>query len=1049
MKHIVPTKKGACCLLLWVAFLITHVSHAQDRRVTGRVLSGKDQQPIPGVNILVKNTQLGTTTDANGAFSLNIPGNATIVFSAIGFAGQEVAIGNQSQVNVTLTESSQNLSEVIVTALGIRKESKRLGYATATVDPNQLTTNRTANFANALQGKVAGLNVTAPQTGPGGTSKIRIRGQSSFKGDNSPLIIVNGVPINNSNFSTRNGDTEGTSSAGSSASDGGDGLQSINPDDIETMTVLKGSTAAALYGFRAKDGAILITTKTGRRGGGIGVEYNSNFTAETAIDATDFQYEYGQGENGLRPKTIGDAQSSGIFSFGEKIDGQPTIQFDGVQRPYSANQDRVKQFYQTGTNWVNTIALSGGNEKGNFRVSFANLDAKGIVPNSAFNKKTFNLGLTYQFSDKLSTQVNANYSNEISTNPPQVGVQTQNPNAALFTLSNTIQLDVLRDGMFDENGNERPTSRFTPRNNPWWSTLVRFENIKRDRVFGNASLRYQPASWLYIQGRVGQDYFSRNNDYNVPTGSRQLGTVSVGYNGAYYQDVRTFREVNLDFLVGATKAFGKFGIDLTVGGNQLKQVSTINYVTVDNFFIRGLYTVANGQIKNPQYGYGEKRVNSLYATAEFSYNNVLFLNATARNDWFSTLNPQSNSYLYPSVSGSLVFSDAFSNRPTWLNYGKLRAAYAEVGGDTDPYQADLYYGFNANSYSAGSFSGVPLGTISNGVRPNPNLRPLKVRELELGLELRLFNNRVLLDAAVYNKNTVDEILNVDISNASGYSKDKVNIGRLRNQGAEMLLTLRPIVSNKFEWESSLNLTYNQSKVLELAGGQARLQVGTGEFIGIVAHELNQPMASLRGISYRRDAQGRIIVSGGLPSAGDIVTFGSAIPKVIGGWTNTFTIRGFRISAQIDGKFGHKLVSNSNFNYWRHGLHKSTLEGRTGGVLFDGVNGDGTPNSTRIANAQQFYTQVRNINLVEPFVYDASFIRWRTLSVGYDLSRFVNKTFIKGLTVSAIANNLALLKSSVENVDPESVSNASDNLQGIETHSLPITRSYGFNLNLKF
>ncbi|MDQ1086524.1 SusC/RagA family TonB-linked outer membrane protein [Siphonobacter sp. SORGH_AS_1065] len=1013
--------------------------------ITGKV-SDENGQPIPGANVRLKeNTSIGTTTNAEGQYSLNVPDNTTgvLVFTSVGYLPAEVSLSSQSVVDITLKAGTTSLSEVVVTALGIKKEAKKLGYSTSTVNTDQITTNRTVNLGNSLQGKVAGVNVTAPAGGPGGTSKIRIRGQSSFKGDNSPLIIVNGVPINNSNFSSRQGDSDGTTNRSGSASDGGDGLQSINQDDIQSITVLKGSTAAALYGFRAKDGAIVITTKTGQTGQGIGVEVNSNFIAERALDYTDFQYEYGQGEYGKRPQSVGDAQSSGVFSFGERFDGKPTYQFDGVQRPYLAQRHRIRDFYRTGTSWNNSVALSGGNEKGGFRISFSNMDANSIMPNSDYHKKILNLGLNYNFTPKLSVQLNANYSNEYNHNPPQIGLQDLNANTTVYTTATSVAMKTLEDNRYDANGFELATSRFTNRNNPYWVAYDRFEHVRRDRIFGNASVRYQLTDWLYAQGRIGQDYFTRPYDFNRPTGTRSLAAAATGFNGYFYQEISTFRERNLDFLIGSTHKLGVFGLDITLGGNSLQQIYTNSNVSATNFYIRDLYTIMNGQNKEPQYAYTRKQVNSLYGVAELSYKNFLFLNATARNDWFSTLNPQSNSYLYPSVSASFVLSDAFKERPRWMNFMKVRAAYAEVGGDTDPYQNNLYYNLNANS-----IQGQALGYIATDVSPNNNLMPLKVKEAELGLEFRTLDNRINLDVAYYNKKTVDEILNVDISTASGYNKSKVNVGQLRNKGIEVLLTLVPVKKEKFTWETTFNFTYNQSEVLALADGQARLKVGQGDFFGEVWHEVGMPMASLRGIAYKRDNQGRIITAGGKPVAGPITTFGSAIPKYTGGWINTFNVAGFKIFTQIDFKGGHKIISNSNLNFLRHGLSKESLVGREGGVLFEGVTAEGAPNTTRV-EAEDFYSSYRSTNNAERFVYNASFIRWRSLSVSYDLSRFLNKGFVKSLSLSALCNNVLLIKKHLPNLDPEAVNGASDNIQGIETHTLPTTRSYGMNLNLKF
>ncbi|WP_207632700.1 SusC/RagA family TonB-linked outer membrane protein [Foetidibacter luteolus] len=1008
--------------------------------VTGTVTNEKGEA-LPGVSVQVKGTSTATATDAAGKYRINVnSADAILVFTFVGYASKEITVRDQVTINISLELRDNSLDEVVVTALDIKKDARKLGYSTATVNTEQITTNRTTNLGNSLQGKVAGLNVSPPAGGPGASSKIRIRGQSSFGGNNSPLIVVNGVPINNSSSSAGTGLNMTSATGGSS--DGGDGLQSINQDDIESLTVLKGAAAAALYGFRAKDGVIIITTKSGTKSTGIGVEVNSNFQAEQALDFTDFQYEYGQGEFGKRPTTVAEAQSSGVWSFGEKFDGKPTPQFDGSTQNYVAYPNRIKDFYRTGMNWTNSVAVSGGNEKGHFRLSFANTDAKSIMPNSDYQKKIINLGLTYNLTKQLSVQLNANYSNEYTKNPPQIGIQDMNANTTIYTLANSINTEWLKNYK-DANGNEMPLARFTNRNNPYWVTLHRFENIHRDRIFGNASVRYKFTDWLYAQARFGQDYYTRPYDYNRPTGTRSIGAAASGFNGYYYQDVTTFRERNMDFLIGANHSFGNFGIDAIVGGNQMQQVYDNMSTAVTNFYVRDLYTIANGQVKNPLYSYWKKRVNSLYGSVDFSFKNYLYLTVTARNDWFSTLNPTSNSYLYPSVSGSFVFSEALGGKPGWLDFGKVRVAYAQVGGDTDPYANAIYYNVNANP-----FNGVALGSMTSSISPNANLRPLKVKETELGLEMRMFNGRVNLNASGYIKNTVDEILNVDISNSSGYSQTKVNIGKLQNKGIELLLSVVPVKAPKFNWETSVNGSYNISKVLELANGQTRFDVGAGEFFGNVSHEIGLPLASLRGFDYRRNEKGEILLANGMPQQGSLKTFGSAIPKWVGAWMNTFTIYGFRIFTQVDFKAGHKILSNSNLNFLRHGLHKASLVGREGGVVYDGVNADGSANETSV-EAEQFYSSYRGAGLAAPFVYNGAFVRWRSLSIGYDLSRFVKKGFIKGLNVTAIMNNVLMFKKYLDNLDPEAQVSSSDNLQGIETHTLPTTRSYGLNVNVKF
>lgn len=1008
----------------------------QTGRITGLV---KDATGVPlaGVTIVVKGTALGTTTDVNGYYSIQVSENQPVlVFSFIGYGAKEISVGTQTVINVTLEETILQMNEVVVTALGIKKAAKSVGYSVTSVNTEQIANASMVNFGNSLTGKVAGLNVSALPSGAGGTSKIRIRGQSSLSANNSPLIVINGVPINNDPVSSSNPNAQ--------SSDLGDGLQSINPDDIESMTVLKGASAAALYGFRAKDGVIIITTKTGNKNSGIGVEFSTSFTAEKALDFTDLQYEYGQGENGIRPASVADARSTGGWSFGTKFDGEPIWSVDGKEHPYVPFKDRIGAFYDTGLNFTNSLALSGGNDKGSFRVSFSNTDAKNIIPNSTFNKKIIDFGVNYKFTEKLSAQFNANYSIDENKNPPFGGQAYSVPNS-IMTMANSIDPTWLQDVYQDPvTGNEIPFTRFVDRTNPYWTINKRLEKSQRNRIFGNILLKYQITPWLYAQGRIGQDYYSRAHDLNRPTGTANLSPVTIGYNGGFSQDVETFREFNADFMIGANKKFGDFGIDASFGGNSMDQVRNDLSCSVTNLYIRDLYTIGNGQIKSPAYTYSGKKVNSLYGTVEFSFKDYLYLNVTGRNDWFSTLNPKSNSYLYPSVSSSFLFSQALAGlMPAWLTYGKIRLSYAEVGGDTDPYSNALFYSMNANTYN-----GYAYGSISTGTSPNPYLRPLKVKEAEAGLELIFFDRRISLDIAAYRKNTIDEILNIDVSNASGYTGTTVNVGRLRNQGIESLITFVPIRNKDFTWEAGFNYTYNISKVLQLASGQSKIDVGSGTFTGQLSEEVGKPLGSLRGNDYLRDDQGRIVTVNGRFLTGNQITFGSAIPKHIGGILNTFTYKKLRIFAQIDFKAGHKLISSTDWNMLRSGHHKNSLPGREGGVIFNSVNTDGTPNTTAV-EAETFYTDYSGKKITTEAVYNASFVRWRTLSVGYDLTRLVSKSFIKGLTVNGNINNVLMIKKYTGNIDPEAVSSASDLQAGIETVSQPTTRSYSVSLNFKF
>ncbi len=1045
-------------LLLMLLMFFSTAIYAQ--KVTGKVSAAKDGATLPGVSVQVKGTQTGTNTSADGTFSVNASSNATLVFSFIGFKNQEIKVGNQSVINVSLDEDAQNLEEVVVTALGIKKESKKLGYATTTVNAEQITVNRSPNFVNALQGKIAGVNISGLGTGPAGTSKIRIRGQSSISGQNNPLIVINGVPIDNTNFGTNPGNASADNSigvrGGGNTSDGGDGLSSINPDDIESMTVLKGATAAALYGSRAKDGVIMITTKSRGSGKGIGVTFNSNYTNETPLDFTDYQYEYGQGENGVRPQSAN--PTSGQWSFGEKIQpGMTQILFDNVTVPYEAQLNRIRKFYRNGQNFTNTISLAANSDKGGFNLSFANMDNKGIVPNNTFNRKTLNFGFAYDLSKKLSFAGNVNYSNEYNKNPPNIANQDNSIPTAVANMANTMPFDLLNEKKYNAAGNEFIYSRFMNRTNPYFTLAEQFQNIRRDRVFGNVSVKYNILPWLFVQGRVGQDYWSRDQDYNnFPTGQASLAAAPAGFvNGVYTQDSRRFRETNADILLSGSQKFGNFGLDFNLGGNQMYRRSDLNSVQVTDFVVRGLYTVMNGRVKDPIYSLSERAVNSVYGSAELSFKNFLFVNATVRNDWFSTLAPENRSILYPSVSGSFVFSQAFENAPSWLNFGKLRAAYAEVGSDTDvgPYANNLFYGINANLFPNPAGAAQPVGGSQGTVVPNAGLKPMRTSEKEIGLELKLFKNRVSLDAAIYQKITNDQIVSAQISDASGFVSRLINSGSSRNNGFEALLNVVPFKSRDFQWDVTFNTSFNKTKVLSLLTDTPgeRITVGTHVFNGELRQIVGQEMGQIYGFGFKRDANGNKIFGGsGLPlRTTDLISFGSALPKWVGGITNAISYKGFSVSALIDYKLGNMMLSGTNFNAVRHGLNKMTLEGREGGIVGQGVNEKGEPNAVK-ANVQDYWSTVRSLALIEPVIYNGGYWKLRQITAGYDFTKFLpaNST-IKSVKLSFVANNVLMLKKWVDNIDPESFGYSSDNLVGMESTGLPTTRSMGFNLNVKF
>lgn len=1020
--------------------------------VTGTVVD-EQNKPVSGATVTVKGSSRATMTDNSGNFSINASGSNILVFSFVGYTTQELILNGRTTVNVTMFRSEgDDLTMVVVTALGIKRESKKLGYAAETVRLNEIQQNRTVNIMSSLEGKIAGLDISPPSSGAGASTKIRLRGQSAFNGaNNSPLIVINGLPM----------DQGARGAAGNASLDLGDNMQQINPDDIESMTVLKGATAAALYGSRAANGAIIITTKNGAKNAGIGVEYISNFSADEVLDFTDFQMVYGQGQAGVRPTTQGQAVSTGQFGWGAKLDGAPTIQFDGVQRPYVAHPNRIKDFFRTGTSFTNTIALSGGNAKGSFRASYSDQDAKGIAPNNDYHKRIFNLGVSHNLTDKLSVQVNMNYTNEVNNNPPQVGVQGAGSANFLYRIANSIGLDVLKEKAVSATGTETQTSGFqTTLINPYYLMPRQFIINKRDRILGTATVRYNLFKWLYLQGRFNMDYGVTFLEQNYPTGtgsSTPLNQAGTGFNGTYSVNEGTGRQINADFLVGGNHKFGDFSVDLSVGGNIYTNYTRTSNLSVVDFTVRDLYSFENGITKsdpnNPtSFVISRERVNSLYGFAEFGYKNLVFLNVAARNDWFTVLNPAKNSYLYPSFSGSFIFSELLK-QVSWLNYGKLRASYADVGSANgiNAFSGVLTYGILPNQ-----FSGMSLGTISNAASPNPLLRPFSVKEKEIGIELKMFGHRVNLDISAYDKQTRDQILTVEISNASGYTGTPLNLGSLQNRGLEFLLDVTPVKTKDFTWVSSFNTALNTTKVLALAPGTNRLIVttfGGNEFIGSLVYEVGKPLNQLAAKTYLRDSKGNIVVgnNGRLQaSTGPDVLFGSALPKYTGGWSNVFRYKSLSLLVHIDYKAGGKVLSSTALNGLRQGHTKASLVGREGGVIFPAVTADGNPNTTAV-DPQLFYTDYRNSQIADPFVFKSDFIKLRNITLSYDFTRLIGSRlkFVKGLTLSASCRNVLIIKKYIDDLDPESFASSGDSRVGYEQATLPTTRNYGVNLNVKF
>jgi TonB-linked SusC/RagA family outer membrane protein len=1005
--------------------LLTPIVMAQSP-IRGKV-TADDGQGLPGVNVLVKGTGQGTVTDLGGNYQVSAKESDILVFSFIGFQTLEIAVKNQTEINILLKSDEQSLNEVVVTALGIEREKEALGYSVSELKGDGFTQAREINVANGLAGKVAGVNVSNISSGPAGSSRVVIRGATSLTQNNQPLYVIDGIPMDNSNLG----------SAGMwGGRDQGDGISNINPDDIETMTVLKGNTAAALYGSRASNGVILITTKSGSSKEGLRLEVNSNFVVDKAINRLDTQTEYGHGLNGKKPTTLAEALAGGDTAWGAKLDGTPVIQFDGVERPYSYTGDNFARFYEVGHTFTNTIALTGGTEKMGFRFSASDLSNKSIVPNSGMDRNNFTLNAQGKVNEKLTFQASGSYIYQNVLNPPAQGDLVSNVNYTVWSLAPSINVldlkgDPNRLGARPDNGAEFMPAQTVYFENPYFSAYQKRNASERTRVLGNISLTYDFTDWLFLSARTGIDQWNRSYENMHPYGSAQ---APLGY---IEQSQTKHHEINSDIMLGSNYSF-KNGLayNLMVGASKMVQERYSNSTNGYDFAIPFFNSFSNTIRRTGSVDQYSKGINSVYGLAEVSYNAVLFLTLTGRQDWFSTLNGRG--IFYPSVSTSAVLSELV-DMPDFLNYLKLRAAWAQVGGDTSPYVLN-------QTYSLGQpHNGVPQGGITQNFVANSELKPLLATEVELGFEAQFFNNRMGIDFTVYQRITEDDILPATISRTSGYLSAQVNVGEVSNKGIELLINGTPIAKPNFTWNASFNLGYNKSEVLSLINPEVHdewLQLDQNRAQTAYIHNIEGlPYGQVTGYQYLRDASGNITHNAsGLPLRDDeagLVAFGSGVHPLTGGITNSFTIKKFDIGFLVDYKMGAVIFSGTNSWLYRRGMHKNTLVGRENGI------GD-----IPASNISAYYNEIRN-KIAEEFIYDADFVKLREVTIGYQLpSHLLNKLKIRSGKVSLVGRNLLLLHSKVENIDPESTYNEG-NAQGMDFFQLPQTRSYGVNLNLSF
>ena len=1009
----------------------------QTKVVTGTVTDA-DGIPLPGVTVLEKGTNNGVLTDIDGNFTIEIESESSIlVISYLGMNTVERSVGTNTTMDVTMEEGAQALDEVVVTALGIKRNEKALAYSVSEVGGDEFTEARESNVANALTGKIAGVNATGVATGPGGSSRVIIRGNGSLSGDNQPLYVVNGMPIDN------------TVPGGGSTTDGqginvdrGDGIAGINPDDIETISVLKGGAAAALYGSRAANGVILITTKSGKAQKGIGVEYSSNLTFDTPSVFPDYQYEYGAGANGTKPQTQDQAIEWGRLSFGAPMDGTPVVQFDGVERPYSPFyvKDNIKNFYRTGINFVNTVALTGGSEAINFRLSLSNMDFKSVVPNSSFDRKTANLSLNAKLGEKLSVEAVVQYNLEEGTNRPGTGYADYNAGWATHLVSNTVDVRNLAPG-YNDDGSEILWNPVNVANNPYWVVNRYSNNDTKNRFIGQANIRYDILKNLYVRGSVSRDFY--NFDYVGITPSY----TAFRPGGSYESLQADVSETNLLFTANYnTTFFDDLSFSALVGGNKQKNINNSTAIDGQQFTIPEFYSYTNLATLTTTPNNRRTAINSFFGSLDFGYKELAFLTLTGRQDWFSTLSPENNSIFYPSVGGSFLLSETF-NLPTAFTFVKLRASWAQVGGGTpDPYLINQTYGV-----VQGGHNGRALQEISTDLVTNPDLRPLTSTTYEAGIDVRMFKNRFGIDLTLYNRTTTDDIVQTDISTGSGYTRALLNVGEISNKGVELLLTGSPMREENFQWDVSYNLAYNKSEIKQLAAGLNTIQIGSGIGGGSIQNRVGRPYGTVWGYKMAVNESGQKIfdANSGYELRSDVMELGEGVPPLTMGLTNTFKYKNFSLNILLDGKFGNSMFSNLAQYSHRFGLTKATLPGRENGLPLSGVDTEGNPYS-RTVPVEELDTYYDNQkNYTDIFVYDGSFVKLREIVIGYNLPvDRLNFVKLQSAYISLVGRNLAILYKQTDLFDPES-SYTTGNAQGLEAFGVPRTRSYGLNLNIKF
>ncbi|SEK63975.1 TonB-linked outer membrane protein, SusC/RagA family [Chitinophaga rupis] len=1070
-------------LLLAVLFLAGQ-AFAQSRTVTGKVTSADDGQPVIGAAVIVKGTSTGAVTNPDGIYTIQAPEGATLVFRSVGMKDQEVALKTSNTINVVLQADVTHLTETVVTANAIRRDKSSLGYAAPTLKNEDLTKAQVSSPLNALAGKVAGVNISSSAAAPGSSSRIVIRGGSSIAGNNQALMVVDGVPIDNTGIiGNSNGRTGGTDAR--SSIDFGNRGNDINPDDIESITVLKGPAAASLYGSRASNGALVITTKTGKKLNGKKneVTFNSSVTFSNVLKLPELQNEYGQGGEG-------EPDPRENFSWGPKFDGQEkewgqSINGVRLKKPYVAQPDNVKNFFELGKAFNNNIALSGAGEKTTYYLSLNSLNANGVMPGNSdkYNKYGVRFNGSAQLNNKFTTSVSVNYT-KINSNMIQGG---QGPGSVYDNVIQTprdIPLDKMSDlnnpyygmgGIFDADGNEQYGYYGAYTTSPYF-LLKNYRNINDvDRVTGNFTIAYKPLEWLDITERLGGDIYSDRRQFKYPKYSvipaDDAGNYSADANinsstGKYELDQYNLSEITHDLMVTARKQFNPdFNASLMVGHNvRMRNFTTLETQTnqANGLVIPGWYSLDNSN--GPVYTFDERqtrRLVGLYGELNLDYRHMLYVGFTARNDWSSTLPPGRNSFFYPSVNGSFVFTELMQGSAFThiLNYGKLRASWAQVGNDANPYLLRSYYrktdiagGFGNTTFP---FNGVPGFTVDNQIG-NPDLKPEITTAFEIGTELNFLDNRLSVDFSYYRNRSKDQILPVPIAPTTGYAFKVLNTGLVENKGIEVSLRGTPIrTASGFTLELYGTYTKNDNMVLDIAGGVDQVILGGVSGMSIVAAK-GRPYGTFYAQDIKRDPQGHVIISpeDGMPLLTDqAVYLGSFNPKYMASAGANLSYKGFSFGILFDTKQGNKFYSRTKDIMDFVGTAPETVVGGRdpqiwANSVYESEPGKYSANTQYTYSPQDWFT---NKIPAGQHIVDGSYVRLREVSLSYRLpASLLNRTPFGGASIGIFGNNLALWTAK-ENVyaDPEVNSGGATNQQGFDYTAQPSLRNFGANLKITF